>query len=260
MLDSDTKPDLFSWPRIHHVPGGGNPQLFYKIHGTFPSADLEVSLSRYRSAGVPAGCELQLFQRASHEHVLAFGLDELFGQELKSRAPEVFAAAASAPDCWILQGRIEDPATLDYFRDAVGVVMAALDSGGVAVFDPYILDWWTPAEWRERAFLPDPAVPRHHVVILVSEEDTPDLSWYHTRGMLKFGRPDISVHDVPAELESAVEEMCARFIEMQAFGAVVPEGEEIRVEALPARWRCTHRGDLEDPDFNNPHILIGPPP
>ena len=37
--------------------------------------------------------------------------------------------------------------------------------------------------------------------------------WYHSRGMLKFGRPDLSVHQVAAELESAAVDLSDRFIE-----------------------------------------------
>jgi len=45
---------------------------------------------------------------------------------------------------------------------------------------------------------------------------------------------------------------------MQAFGAVVPEGQPIEMSSLPDGWRCFHRGSLDDPDFNNRHIEIGP--
>jgi hypothetical protein len=48
------------------------------------------------------------------------------------------------------------------------------------------------------------------------------------------------------------------FIEMLAFGAVVQDGQPVRMNALPEGWRCFHRGTLDDPDFNNRHIEIGP--
>jgi hypothetical protein len=76
--------------------------------------------------------------------------------------------------------------------------------------------------------------------------------------MIQFGRPDLSVHDVPKQLESAVIELCNRFIEMQAFGAVIPEGQEVRMKSLPGGWTCRHLGDADDPDFNNRHVEIGP--
>jgi hypothetical protein len=63
---------------------------------------------------------------------------------------------------------------------------------------------------------------------------------------------------VTPELEPAVKDLCDRFIEMQAFGAVIPEGQAIKVAGLPSGWRCRHQGDLDDPEFNNRHVAIGP--
>jgi hypothetical protein len=157
-----------------------------------------------------------------------------------------------------LAGEVPDPANLDYFRDAVGLVMALLESGGIGVFDPHMFKWWSPEEWRQSAFDPAGPVPRHHVVILTSEDSEPGLKWYHTRGMRKFGRPDLSVHAVTPDIQAGVEDLFNRFIEMLAFGAVVPDGQPIRMASLPQGWRCFHRGTLEDPDFNNTHLEIGP--
>jgi hypothetical protein len=40
------------------------------------------------------------------------------------------------------------------------------------------------------------------------------------------------VRNVVPTLEPAVQDLCERFIETQAFGAVVPEGQEVRMAAL----------------------------
>lgn len=252
-----TATEIPSWPRPHFQPGGGNAHLFYKVHGGF-SGPPEVSRSRHRCAGLPPGCDLQIHSREMHPEVLRFGLDEGYvANELRGTNPGLFEAASSSNQCMILRGEVDDPATLDYFRDAVGLVTALLDSGGIAVFDPHMFKWCSADEWRERVFDPASPVPRHHVVILVSEEEQAGRSWYHTRGMIKFGRPDISVHNVPSELRPAVEDLCNRFIEMMAFGAVVEDGQPIKMASLPDGWRCRHAGDLDDPDFNNRHIEIG---
>ncbi len=59
-----------------------------------------------------------------------------------------------------------------------------------------------------------------------------------------------------SEGKDGVVDLCSRFIELQAFGGVVAEGEEIRMKSLPPGLRCRHRGDLDDPDFV--HLEIGP--
>jgi hypothetical protein len=54
-------------------------------------------------------------------------------------------------------------------------------------------------------------------------------------------------------------DLCERFIELQAFGARIAEGQEVRMKTLPWGMTCHHAGDLDDPDFNNVHVEITPP-
>jgi hypothetical protein len=154
----------------------------------------------------------------------------------------------------------EPQGDLNYLRDAVGLLTFLLNHGGIAVFDPWMFHWWEPEEWKERVFLPGGAVPRHHVIILTSPEPAdPSLTWFHTRGMRKFGRPDLSLHRVPQQYSEAVIDLCNRFIELQAFGGVIEEGQEVRMRTLPGGMTCHHVGDLDDPEFNNVHVEITPP-
>jgi hypothetical protein len=50
--------------------------------------------------------------------------------------------------------------------------------------------------------------------------------------------------------------MCDRFIEYQAQGAIVPDGQPIAMPGLPAGLTCRHAGGVDDPDFNNAHLDI----
>jgi hypothetical protein len=74
--------------------------------------------------------------------------------------------------------------------------------------------------------------------------------------MRKFGRPDIGVRHVSSELQTGVIELCRRFIELQAFGGIVPEGEEIRMASLPPEGIVRHGGHIDDPEFNNVHFEV----
>ena len=92
-----------------------------------------------------------------------------------------------------------------------------------------------------------------------SDDDTPETIWLHTRGLRKFGRPDISVRPVPLAYVEPVIGLLNRFIELQALGGLIADGQEIRMKDLPAGMICRHAGDLEDPDFNNVHVEIAWP-
>lgn len=140
-------------------------------------------------------------------------------------------------------------------RNTIGLVTYLLDSGGVAVFDPQMFTWWSADEWREHVFAPGRPLPRTHVKILFSEDN--EGEWFHTRGMRKFGRPDLSIHGVPAKYRDAIIDLCNRFIEFQSFGGIIGEDEEIRIASLPAGMTCKHRGSLDcrfsrsiEPDFH----------
>jgi hypothetical protein len=61
---------------------------------------------------------------------------------------------------------------------------------------------------------------------------------------------------VPRTQQVAAIDLCNRFIQLQAQGALIAEGQEIRMDSLPAGLMCHHGGSVEDPDFNNVHVEI----
>ena len=81
-------------------------------------------------------------------------------------------------------------------------------------------------------------------------------AWVHSRGMLKFGRPDLSIHQVRPDDFDSIVEMFNRFIAFQALGHLIPDGQEVRMAGLPQGMACRHGGDHDDADFNNVHVEI----
>ena len=243
---------LTSWPRPRFEPGGADAFLFFAIYGKF-SEDTQVSGQRYRTAGTPDGIDIRKLNRAqSPEFPFTGGAIE---QLLRPKKPALFAEIQRVPECLILQGAIPDPPDLNYLRDTVGLVTSFVDNGGIAIIDPQQFAIYEPQTWHEEIFDPEPPRLSKHAVILFSDE--PDgTRWYHTRGLRKFGRPDLSMHGVRSEYESAVIEMFNRFILLQAEGARIPEGQEIRMASLPPGLTCQHGGSVDDPDFNNVHLEI----
>lgn len=251
--------DLPDWPRKYYQEPGGKPLLFYAVFGAFTQLPA-LSRQEYRSNGVSPGLQLSHYDRDKHPDVLGGFRQGYLWDELKKHEPALAQAAESAWECMILRGELEDRGDLNYLRDAVGLLAFLLDHGGVAVYDPWMFRWWKPEDWKEHVFRPGGAMPRQHVVILTSvEEEDASLTWFHTRGMRKFGRPDLSVHRVPPQYSEPVTDLCNRFIEFQAFGGVIEEGRKIRMKTLPRGMICHHAGDLDNPDFNNVHVEITPP-
>jgi hypothetical protein len=248
---------LRSWERAAYQPGGGTPLLLYVVYGNLPAAS-QVDGGHYRTAGGGAFAA-NLYGQGVHPEVCAQWLQGPLGALLRQSPPTLMKTAAAASGCMVIRGEPADPPTLDYLRDAVGFVTYLTDNGAVAILDPQMLRLWSPADWRKELFDPDGPVPHRHVVILTSDEDRPGLLWFHTRGMRKFGRPDLSLHGVADSQRAAVVDLFNRFIELLAMGGIVADGQEIRIPALPPGMTCHLRGAVDDPDFNNVHLEIEAP-
>lgn len=167
------------------------------------------------------------------------------------------AQVSASPGCLVIAGSVADPSSLLYLRDILGMVALLLNSGGVAVYDPFTFSWWKPHTWRDRFFHHDRCEPVHHVATYYSREKQEGYLWFHTRGMRKFGRPDISlhkIHDVDSERGTT---LCSELIDYQAFGGILHEGQAIRSPGLP-RLIVKHCGDLDDPEFNNVSVELLP--
>lgn len=252
---------LDSWERKYHAQYDGEAFLFYIAFGEI-AHDRPLDSQKYRCDGIPAGFELMAYDTGRHGEFIGGFLQGYLWEQLIAENSSLARRIEDSPGCVVLRGGQKNPETLDYLRDCVGVLTYLLDNGACAIYDPQMFHWWSPEQWRERIFDPASPVPRRHVVILYSqEEQSPELLWVHTRGMRKFGRPDISVRRVGAAYRDAIIDLCERFIEYQAFGAVIREGYSVRMASLPPGGVAHHAGDVDDPDFNNVHVeFVWPEP
>lgn len=247
--------EIQNWERKHYVPDGGEPFLFYVLYGNIkPSSPL--SRKQYRSNGHPKGIQLASYGPSQNPDVPGSFREGYLWNEFVAHDPKLAAEVEKSKSCMIMQGTPQDSSTLNYLRDAVGLITYLLDQGGCAIYDPLMFRWWSVSDWKQQIFDPASPVPRQHTVILVSAEENSTSKWFHTRGMRKFGRPDISVHNVPPELEAGVLDLCNRLIEHLAFGNVIADGQKINLKSLPCRGVAYNGGDLDDPDFNNVHIEV----
>lgn len=242
------------WHRTHFQAPSGSPFLFYVLFGEI---DLGASLSAsiYNVDAVPDELNVMRYDLDRHVDTIRSFQEGYLWDQLVATQPAFAQQIAAQTSCVILRGELADTESLGYLRNAVGLITHFLDHGAVCVYDPQMFEWWTPDNWRERIFKPSAPVPRNHTVILVSE-DKNGTEWFHTRGMRKFGRPDLSIRQVSQDWRDGAIDLCNRFIEFQALGGVIDEAQEIRMSSVPAGLHCFHSGDLDDPDFNNTHVEI----
>ena len=246
---------LNAWERQYFVDDGREPLLFYVIFGEIDTSEA-LSQQKYRSAGIPLGIDAESYCAENHRELLDGFREGYSWNKFLTQAPQHVAQVKNCHWCTVLKGTPTESKTLNYLRDAVGLITYMLDHGGCAVFDPQVLHWWTPVEWRERLFEPAAPVPTHHVVILVSDEAIPNQKWFHTRGMRKFGRPDLSMHYVNQRHEENTIRLFNYLISVQAFGASFIKNQYLTLDLLNLDLSLSYDGNLNNPDFNNSHLEI----
>ncbi len=251
--------DPAPWTRPFFEPGGGDALLLYLIYGKFRQP-LDFSPEKYQCGEPPERLEIRLLHPSDMPNGRLPFLGEepdFFGPLLTEQAPEIEASVHESPECLVFQLSQPDPADLEYLRDTLGLVSAAAASGGVAVLDVQGLRWFTSEGWTKEYFGEAGAAVHGHVSIFNSDDERNEGAyWMHTRGLRKFGRPDLSLRGLSRDQLPAALELFNRLVAIQCLGSILPDGQGIDAKGLPAGLTCHHEGTHEDPDFNNVHVEI----
>ena len=189
------------WSRPAYEPGGGDATLFYLAFG---------ALGPVRLPPTPAGLSLTVHPQGETvwvEPLVAASADAIDDQ------PQLAALVRGAPDFAVLRGRRTDPPDLAHLRDAEAVLAALLDAGASAVLDVEARRWWTPEEFRRELLTGLRPAVRAHVSVRARQ------GLVETRGLRKFGRPDLRFHRVPPADESEALRLCWSLVERLARGA-----------------------------------------
>src|SRR3954447_17925827 len=152
---------LKSWPRPHFTPGGGKALLYFVAFGEFDLSK-PLSASKYRSAGPGDWLEVVHLARDKQAKAIAAYQSGEVWESMTRDAPVTAADALKAPHAVAVRAEVADPPTLDYFRDAIGVMTWLLDCGGRSIYDPQRLWLWSADEWRGEIFEPGEPRPQEH--------------------------------------------------------------------------------------------------
>lgn len=243
-----------SWERIYYKPTEDNMFSFFVIFEEFGN-EVNISSSKFNFDSLPENTDIAKYHNGvSPDYRDGFKSGYLWNK-LSEDNPALARSVESSTSCMVIRTEIRDQETLDYLRNLVGLVTYFVDNGGLCVYEPQRFKWWHPSEWRDNVFIPKEPKPYQHTQVFVSEQDNGKL-WYHTRGLRLFARPDISVHNVTDETSANVLEMINRFIEYQALGGVIENGNSINMSGLPSSMWCEHNGGYDDDEFNNRHVEV----
>ncbi|WP_433794646.1 hypothetical protein [Actinoplanes sp. CA-252034] len=154
--------------------------------------------------------------------------------------------------CYSIQVRVPDPADLTHLQLAWAVAAAAARSGAVAVLDVFAHDW-SPAPSIADLDPHRPFTVLREISVVAESDASPGFGHaVHTRGMLKFGRPDL-IMGVPEARIGEAAGILNQLAGMLADGHVLDPGRELRVDGATSLKVVPYTPDDRVPDVR----LIG---
>lgn len=248
------------WTRPEWQATEGIASLFFFIPGPSPTGELKLSQSRHHVDGFPEELEVSAQERsASPEWFEGFFAQPGMGYDLESAFRDQVDAVRNVQQATVVRGDFVDPDSLDYLRNTIGVVSAILEQGGLGVLDVSAARWWTRAEWLSTFVEENDFAIEDFVRIVVSDDELlqPGL-WAHTRGMRKFGRPDLQIKHIPGPWQEdsliigAAGNLLNSLAEQLARGMILLDGETMAFPGIEAQ--CTLIASPDDTESPECHF------
>ncbi len=230
-----------------------HPLLFYVIFGV-KNKELNVSRKKHHVDSFPEGLDCIFYKKPEYENYMASIIGGTLG-ELLDKSNHVLYEEVQRTEQWaVIRGVVEQDSVLNYMRNVIGFIQAFVDDGAVGVLDLQTFTLFAPNEWENRIFMKE-FTPYDHVVIFTSEED--EGMWLHTRGMRKFGRPDISVENVcKNEIDDAAQ-VINQMIYYGVLGVFFSRPTKLHTHTGKAFVvKPEFVNDFDNEDFNNAYYRI----
>jgi hypothetical protein len=245
------------WERMYFKEPYKSPFLFYVLFGTDNISKLAVSKSKHNIDEKPNELEIINYCKSEnneHKNYIEGFCNQHIGIFLKEKNKSLYEKVNFCNNVTVIKGEFKDNHSLNYLKNTIGIIQSIIETDITAVLDLQIFEWFEPEEWSKKYFEQKSPVVHNHRKILLSDDS--DTIWLHTRGMRKFGRPDISIKKVsPGKKELGVE-VINRFIEAFAYGLVPDETRKIWIKGMKKGVYGKVSGDYENLDFNNFYFEI----
>ncbi|MCO4771610.1 MAG: hypothetical protein KDA24_16375 [Deltaproteobacteria bacterium] len=243
------------WPRPHWVAGGGAANVtlfvFSQVGVDGSTLPLKTRAHGVPAGGLPEGVDVQTVARVdAPDWVNGFfspALMALAERDLGWKgAPPVEPTAVH-----VVKVESDDPSDLRHIQGAWALARAFVDTGGFALLDAHAHAWLAPQQLADRPF-DGPMRMQDEVSIVFETEPSHDYGHLlHTRGLLKFGRPDLIVHGIPPKHGVRIADIVNQLAERLALGARLDPGDTIDLEGLGAL-----RADAYEPGTNAPDLQL----
>jgi hypothetical protein len=245
------------WERVYFNEPYGKPFLFYVLFGSDKIENLQVSKNKHNIDGMPNELEIENYNKINnsvHKNYIECFYEGYFGEYLKRKNNLLYKKVINCNNVTVVKGEFEDNNTFNYLKNTIGIIQAIIETDITAILDPQIIEWYDPREWSVKYFEPKSPNVFDHVKILSSCDN--NVTWLHTRGMRKFGRPDLSIKKVIEHKQDLGIEIINRFIQAYAYGLIPDETKEIKLKNMEKGVFGRILGDYDNIDFNNYYFEI----
>jgi hypothetical protein len=242
--------------RVYFNNSYKKPFLFYVLFGTDKIGELQVSKNKHNIDGMPDELEIINYNKMDNtnqkKYIEGF-YEEHLGKILKKNNT-LYKKIINCNNITVVKGEFKDTKTFNYLRNTIGIIQAIIETNIDAILDLQILEWFAPDEWTRKFFEPKSPNVFNHVTILYSVDN--NIIWLHTRGMRKFGRPDLSIRKINEDKKDIGIEIINRFIQAFAYGLIPDETKEIKIKDMEKGVFGKIFGDYDNIDFNNYYFEI----
>lgn len=179
---------------------------------------------------------------------------------MRDLGAEVFDRLKMTRHCHRIQAAVPDPPTLGYLQAAWGIARWFVERGACAVLDGHALRW-TSGDTVLRLAPDRPFELSREIMTVFETEPSPDFGHIaHTRGMAKFGRPDLVIVGVARrDLADAAHRRLMSVAHALALGAQMRVGETVSVGGGPPLLLAEYAPGANAPELNlnNEGLLVG---
>jgi hypothetical protein len=205
----------------------------------------------------PEGLKIVEHRRPEHTPWLDQFFQPSFLHTLRARAPDRADSIRALPFGWGLQCETEDGPDHAPLQFALGFVCAMFDHGAQAVADADTGLWFLPEDRKTIGPASEFSILKF-VNVVIEPRPAPDGPYLvNTRGLVKFGRPDLVLRRVPQQFLGHAQTLLYTLSNYQAQGSQLASDESVTLKGSPRIFARPYPDD--DPSrlqLNNEGLVL----
>ena len=253
---------LTQWKRPLWTPGGGDAEIAVVAFSERPLPDgFTLAEDRHGapSAGVPEPLDLRTVSAEDNAEWIHGFFEEGLLESARVDLGWEQAPLERALHAHYLSGTFPDPADLDHLQAVWALQRALKEAGAFAMLDLFAVRWLAPED-IDAVPLDAPFDLDREIAIIIetgAADDGPLVC--HTRGLRKFGRPDLLILNEEGTDDEEAVGLLRALAEPLALGEQVGVGDTFRTEDGVERPFLAYDPEGEHPDVHlqNVGLVVG---